>query len=65
MEQFAEEVGIKPRLVLSRIVELAGKIEAARMRLFNEEFAPYRCDALYRLMQLIGEQIDMAVRRVS
>jgi serine/threonine-protein kinase HipA len=64
-EQFAEETGIKPRLVLSRIVELAGKIETARMRLFKEEFAPYRCDALYRLMQLIGEQTEMAVRSVS
>ena len=35
---FAEEVGIKPRLVLTRVAELVKKIEAARLQLFNGDF---------------------------
>jgi len=64
-EQFAEEVGIKPRLVLSRVVELAQKIDATRLRLFTGAFSPYKCDALYRLMELIGEQTVKTVRRMA
>ena len=63
-ELFAEEVGIKPRLVLTRVVELAKKVEDARLQLFKGTFAPYKCDALYRLMQLIGEQAEKTVRKI-
>lgn len=63
-EQFAEEVGIKPRLVLSRIADLAKRIEGARLPLFKGDFAPYRCDALYRLMECIGGQTERALRSI-
>lgn len=64
-EQFADEVGIKPRLVLTRIADLATRIHAVSLQLFKESFAPYKCDALYRLLQLIGEQSEKALRRIS
>ena len=63
--RFAEEIGVKPRLVLIRVVDLAKKIEATRLRLFNGTFAPYRCDALYRLMELIGGQTEKTLRILS
>ncbi len=63
-ENFATEVGIKPRLVLARVVDLAQKIQVARLRLFQGAFAAYKCDALYRLMELIGEQEQKAIRRL-
>lgn len=63
--QFAEEVGVKPRLVLLRIAETAKRIDAARLNLFKGAFAPYACDALYRLMQLVGEQVEKTMRRIS
>jgi len=59
-ELFAEEVGIKPRLVLTRITEVAKRIEDVRLQLFKGTFAPYRCDALYRLMEFIGGQAAMS-----
>lgn len=61
-EQFAEEIGIKPRLVLSRIAALAKRIEDSRLQLFNGSFAPYKSDALYRLMEFIGGQAERTVR---
>ena len=64
-EQFAEEVGIKPRLVLTRALDMARKIQAARLQLFKGAFAPYKCDALYRLMELMGEQAEKAIRKLS
>lgn len=64
-EQFAEEVGIKPRLVLTRVLDTARKIQAARLQLFKGAFAPYKCDALYRLMELMGEQAEKAIRKLS
>jgi len=64
-EQFAEEVGIKPRLVLTRVADLAQKIEAARLQLFKGAFAPFNCDTLYRLMEFMGEQAEKTLRRVS
>ncbi|ACM18563.1 HipA domain protein [Geotalea daltonii FRC-32] len=63
-ELFAEEAGIKPRLVLSRVVELAKRIEEIRLQLFNGSFAPYRCDALYRLMEFIGGQTENTLRKL-
>lgn len=63
-EQFAGEVGIKPRLVLTRVVELAQKIEATRLQIFKGAFAQYKCDALYRLMGLMGEQVEKTIRRL-
>jgi serine/threonine-protein kinase HipA len=64
-ELFAEEVGIKPRLVLIRVAELAKKIETARLQLLNDAFALYKCDALYRLMQLMGEQAAKTLRKIA
>lgn len=64
-EQFAEEVGIKPRLVLTRVADLANKIEDNRLQLFKGAFSPYKCDALYRLMQLIGEQAEKTLRKIA
>jgi len=64
-EAFAEEVGIKPRLVLSRVVELAKRIEDVRLQLFKGAFAPYKCDALYRLIEFMGEQVEKALRKLA
>ncbi len=64
-EKFAADVGIKPRLILTRVVDLAQKIQVARLRLFKGAFAPYKCDALYRLMELMGEQEQKAIRRLT
>ena len=64
-ELFAEEIGIKPKLVLSRLKELAQKIEAARLPLFKGEFAPYRCDNLYQLMELIAKQCSKIMNQIS
>jgi serine/threonine-protein kinase HipA len=63
-EQFSEEIGIKPRLVLTRVADLAQRIQVARLQLFKGVFAPYKCDALYRLMELMGEQAEKAIRRL-
>ncbi len=64
-EQFAEEIGIKPRLVLTRVADLSKKIEDNRLQLFKGVFSPYKCDALYRLMEFIGGQTDKTLRRLS
>ena len=64
-ELFAEEVGIKPRLVLTRVADLAQKIQTTRLQLFKGAFAPYKCDALYRLMEFMGEQAEKTLRRLS
>ena len=64
-EKFATEVGIKPRLVLTQVVELAQRNQIARMQLFKGAFAPYRCDALCRMMELMAEQEEKAVRRLT
>jgi len=63
--QFAEEIGVKPRLVLIRIADLAKKIEATRLQLFKGTFAPYKCDALYRLMEQIGGQTEKTLRIIA
>lgn len=64
-EQFAEEVGIKPRLVLNRIADLAKRIEDSRLQLFKGSFAPYKCDALYRLVEFIGGQAEKTIRKLA
>lgn len=64
-EQFAEEVGIKPRLVLTRVAELAKRIEDIRFQLFKGPFAQYTCDALYRLMETMGEQAQKTLRKIA
>lgn len=61
-EAFASAVGIKPKLVLTRLLELSRKIEAHRLELFNGTFAPYRCDILYQLMELIAGQCEQVQR---
>lgn len=64
-KQFAEDIGIKPRLVLNRIADLAKRIEDSRLQLFKVGFAPYRCDGLYRLMEFIGGQTERTLRRIT
>ena len=64
-EMFAEEIGVKPGLVLGRAKSLAEKVQEKSLQLFKGPFAPHRCDALDRLMELIGEQADKIRRRVS
>lgn len=64
-EQFAEEAGIKPRLVLTRVAALAKKIEDNRLQLFKGAFSSYKCDALYRLMQFMGEQAEKTLRKIA
>jgi len=64
-EQFAHEVGIKPKLVLSRLKKLAGEVEAKRLELFKGPFAPYRCDILYQLMEMIAGQCERAQKMMS
>ena len=64
-ELFAAEVGIKPRLVLTRVAELAKRIEDNRLQLFKGAFAPYKCDALYRLMEFMGEQAEKTLRTLK
>ena len=61
-ERFAEEVGIKPRLVLNRVADLAKRIDDSRLQLFKGSFAPYKCDGLYRLMEFIGGQTERTLR---
>lgn len=63
--QFAEEIGVKPRLVLTRLAAIARRIEATRLHLFKGAFAPYRCDGLYRLMELIGGQTERSLRIIE
>ncbi len=64
-ESFAIEVGVKPSLVLKRIAEMARRIQGIGLPLFKGEFAPYKCDALYRLLELMGEQSEKVLRRVG
>jgi serine/threonine-protein kinase HipA len=64
-EAFASEVGIKPRLVTSRVAELAQRIHGVALQLFKGPFAPYSCDALYRLLELIADQAARTVRRLA
>jgi serine/threonine-protein kinase HipA len=63
--QFAEEVGIKPALVLARIKLLTKKIPETSRQLYQGSFAGLRCDALGRLMELIGEQAEKLARRIA
>lgn len=63
-ERFAEEVGIKPKLVLTRVVDTARRIQNLGLQLFKGAFAQYKCDALYRLMELMGDQTEKTVRRL-
>ena len=63
-EQFAEEIGVKPGLVLGRAKSLAEKVQEKSLQLFKGPFAPYRCDALGRLMEQTGEQADKIRRRL-
>jgi len=64
-ELFAEEVGVKPKLVLTKLKGLSRQIEAARLPLFKGEFGSFQCDTLYRLMELIAEQCSNAIKYIS
>jgi serine/threonine-protein kinase HipA len=61
-EALATEIGVKPKFVVSRVVTVAGKIEAIRLKHFKETFAAYKCDALYRLNEFIAESCRKAIR---
>ena len=63
-QSFAEEVEIKPHLVLNRIVDIAKQIETNRLKLFKGAFAQDHCDALFRLLQLMAEQSKQTIKRV-
>ena len=64
-ERFASEASVMPRLVLTRITHLVQRVEAVRLPLFKGAFAGYRCDALYRLMELIAAQSEQLLRSVG
>lgn len=64
-ERFADEIGVKPQLVVRRVADMAREIEKNRLRLFKGPFAPYACDALYRLMQLMGSQAEKTLRMLA
>lgn len=64
-ELFADEVGIKPKLVLSKLKEFSRRVEASRLPLFKGEFGPFRCDTLYRLMELISEQCANTIKQIA
>ena len=55
---------VNPHLVLNRVIEMAKRIEANRLKLLKEAFAQDHCDALFRLMQLIAGQSKQAIKRV-
>ncbi len=63
-EQLAVDAGIKPALIKKRLELLVQRVSNARMNLFKGAFAGHRCDALYRLMELMGQQEELAVKRV-
>ncbi|GAB7027539.1 hypothetical protein JCM15764A_27870 [Geotalea toluenoxydans] len=64
-ELFAEEVGIKPKLVLTRLKDLSQRIVTARLPLFKGEFEQFRCDTLYRLMELIAGQCADSIKQIA
>ena len=64
-EALAEELNIRPKFVISRVIEIVKKIQAIRLRLFKEFSDSYKCDALYRLNELICDSSDKAIRRLS
>lgn len=64
-EQFAEEVGIKPSLMIRQILDLSREIHGKSLELFRGEFASHQCDALHRLMEYIHAQAEKTVKRMS
>lgn len=64
-EQFSVEVGVKPRLVFARALDLVKRVEAVRLSLFKGTFAGYQCDALYRLMEMIAGQAERLLKSVQ
>ena len=51
--------------MISRILEIAKKIQEIRQRLFKEFLEFYKCDALYRFNELICNSCDNTLRRLS
>lgn len=64
-EDFANDLKIKPKYVLSRVVLIANKIQSVRLKLFKGKFDPYKSDSLYRLNEFISDSCDMAISRLS
>lgn len=63
-ETLAEDLKLKPKFVVSRVVEIAKRIEDVRLRLFKGAFDQYKCDSLYRLNEFIAESCNKAMRRL-
>jgi serine/threonine-protein kinase HipA len=64
-ETLAEEIKIKPKFLISRVLIIANKIQSVRLKLFKETFGPYKCDSLYRLNELISNSCDKVISRLS
>lgn len=64
-ERFAEEMKIKPSLVLREVLDLAKAIHGRSLDLFRGEFQAHRCDALHRLVELIHDRAERTVKRVG
>ncbi|KAA0894189.1 type II toxin-antitoxin system HipA family toxin [Oryzomonas rubra] len=64
-EALAEELAIKPKFLLSRVLVIAHKIQSVRLKLFERGFDRYKCDSLYRLNELISDSCDKTIRRIS
>lgn len=59
--RLAEEIGVKPKLVFTRITELSINIHKTALQLFKGPFANYKCDALYRLLEFVANQAQMSL----
>lgn len=64
-ETLAEEIKIKPKFLIARVLIIANKIQSVRLKLFKETFGPYTCDSLYRLNELIANLCDTTIRRLA
>lgn len=64
-ETLADELNIKPKFLISRVLVMANKIQSVRLKLFKEVFAPYKCDSLYRLNELISDSCNKMIRILS
>ncbi len=64
-ELLAEEIKIKPKFLISRVLIIAHKIQNVRLKLFKETFGLYTCDSLYRLNEFISNSCDKAIRSLS
>lgn len=64
-EMLAEELNIRPKFLIARVLLIANRIQSVRLKLFKEAFDRYKCDGLYRLNEFISDSCDKAIRRLS